>query len=97
MELEEIVKDWLIKNGYDGLWNADECGCSVEDFMPCGEPSRYCEAGHRKTAPPGSGVDFLMYPGKANPADGVKPCQNPFVDECSETEQTCASDCMSRR
>ena len=65
MELSEIVKIWLQENGYDGLCNPDiECGCAIEDLMPCGEPGIRCEAGHRKKASPGSGVDYLIYPGK---------------------------------
>jgi len=66
MKLEEIIKAWLKENGYDGLCNTDiECGCAVEDFMPCGEPSIYCEAGHQEPAPEGSGVDYFIYTGKA--------------------------------
>ena len=65
MELFDIMKKWLKENGYDGLCLPDEeCGCTFEDFMPCGEPSPRCEAGHCEKAPPGSGVDYLIYPGK---------------------------------
>ena len=43
--LAEIVKDWLAKHHYDGLYH-DECGCLVSDLMPCGEPSPNCRAGY---------------------------------------------------
>jgi hypothetical protein len=33
---KEIIQEWLIKEGHDGLCN-DECGCSVEDLAPCGD------------------------------------------------------------
>ena len=34
----EIVKGYLIENKYDGLYNdlcGDECGCGIDDLMPC--------------------------------------------------------------
>ena len=34
MTVEEIVKDYLGKNGYDGLCR-EGCGCRLDDFMPC--------------------------------------------------------------
>lgn len=65
MDLHEIVKEWLVENGYDGLCHSDsECGCSVDDFMPCSEPNQFCEAGHQEKAPEGSECDFWIVPGK---------------------------------
>jgi len=67
MKLPGIIKTWLEDNGYDGLCDPDnECGCHIDDFMPCGEPSIHCEAGHQEDAPKDSGVDYFIYPGKAN-------------------------------
>ena len=34
MTVQEIVKDYLEKCGYDGLCR-DDCGCGLDDFMPC--------------------------------------------------------------
>ena len=34
MTVKEIVKDYLEKNGYDGLCS-ENCGCGLDDFMPC--------------------------------------------------------------
>lgn len=34
MTVQEIVAEYLKNNGYDGLCNED-CGCGLEDFMPC--------------------------------------------------------------
>jgi hypothetical protein len=36
MTVKEIVKEYLEKNGYDGLCGGD-CGCGLDDFMPCAQ------------------------------------------------------------
>jgi len=46
MTVEEIVKQWLTDNGYDGLFN-DECGCELKDLGPCGEMTGDCTAGYK--------------------------------------------------
>ena len=48
MKIKEIVKKYLIKNGYAGLCNYNEgCGCGIKDFMPCGDPNiQDCVPGH---------------------------------------------------
>ena len=51
MNVKDIVKEWLSKNGYDGLSN-QECGCGIDDFMPCEGLSIFqdncdCEPGHK--------------------------------------------------
>lgn len=38
MDIKQIAMDWLAENGYEGLAHAElECGCDLDDFMPCGE------------------------------------------------------------
>lgn len=41
---KEIIAEWLKANGYDGLYN-HECGCLIDDLIPCGEDPSLCEAG----------------------------------------------------
>lgn len=46
--LYECIKDWLRKNGYDGLWfycPSQGCGCTLDDFAPCGEDPLECSPG----------------------------------------------------
>lgn len=46
LSVQEIVIAYLKQNGYDGLYN-DDCGCTLDDFMPCGEVGPDCSAGYR--------------------------------------------------
>jgi hypothetical protein len=49
MELKDIVRDYLIKNGFDGLFNQDnECGCLRDELMVCDEPSPFCAPGYKR-------------------------------------------------
>jgi len=60
MNVKEIIKAWLKEHKYEGLFNSDiECGCKLDDFMPCGEMRHDCEAGYIQ---PGShdGFDFMV-------------------------------------
>ena len=34
MTVKELVKDYLEKNGYDGLCR-EGCGCGIDNLMPC--------------------------------------------------------------
>lgn len=57
LNVEEIVKQYLIEHGYDGLCNDDgDCGCSLDDFNPCGELTCYCVAAYNH----GTKDDFIM-------------------------------------
>lgn len=65
MTLQQIVREWLKANGYDGLCDCNlECGCSVDDIMPCAEPGTECEAGYQKKGDKDSGYDFVIVPGR---------------------------------
>jgi len=52
--VKEIVSDWLKKNGYDGLYNDEECGCPLKNFMPCCGAVENCVAAYMH-------ADGLMY------------------------------------
>ncbi len=46
INVRDIVRDYLVANGYDGLAGHD-CGCLVSDLMPCSESQDGCKPGHR--------------------------------------------------
>lgn len=46
--ISDIVEDWLIAHGYDGLVNSDyACGCLLGDTAPCGDGCADCAAAYR--------------------------------------------------
>jgi len=54
-----IVTAWLREHGYDGLYR-QECGCLIEDFMPCGgEGIDDCMAGYRHPCACGAECEAL--------------------------------------
>jgi len=46
MDVEKIIKKYLIDNGFDGLQDSDRCGCKIDDLMPCEEVSPDCTPGY---------------------------------------------------
>jgi hypothetical protein len=61
MDVINIVREYLIKNGYDGLLQPGECGCALEDLAPCGEIQESCIAGYKGPCTCGEGCDFDIY------------------------------------
>lgn len=51
MNVKEIVYSYLINNKYDGLF-CEDCGCQVNDLMPCNNVIDHCEAGHKVPCDP---------------------------------------------
>lgn len=52
------VYQWLKENGYDGLCTAD-CGCRVDDLMPCGKLPGTCIPGHKRRGDDGNWGIFV--------------------------------------
>jgi len=46
-DVREIVKRWLQEHGYDGLTNLCDCGCELDDLMPCSNDVSGCVPGHK--------------------------------------------------
>jgi len=58
MTVLDIVKEYLIKNKYDGLYGF-YCGCSIDDLMPCcWEGTADCEPGHKVPCDCGEGCEY---------------------------------------
>jgi len=48
--VDNIVRDWLKLNGFDGLVHDDtECGCHLDDLFICGEFFSECRPAHKFT------------------------------------------------
>jgi len=48
MTVIEIVREYLKREGYDGLFNAEsECGCLFDNLAPCSFMCDECEAGYK--------------------------------------------------
>jgi hypothetical protein len=56
-----IVEEWLRANGYDGLCIPGECGCEIDDLMPCGSPNECCCMAGYKGPPTPEGGDWAIY------------------------------------
>lgn len=48
MTVKQIVEKYLKDNGYDGLQCYAECGCTLNDLMPCEENFSECTPGYIK-------------------------------------------------
>ena len=49
MNGKEIIQDWLKEHGYDGLCLPDDdCGCVIDDLVPCDSDPCLCRAGKKR-------------------------------------------------
>ena len=63
MNVQEIVKEYLKDNGYDGLYSRS-CGCRIDDLMPCSSGETWnCKPGYL-TYEHDQGGDFWIGPDK---------------------------------
>ena len=50
MNVNDIIKQYLIDNSLDGLYNQEgECACELSDLQPCGENHADCMPGIKKS------------------------------------------------
>ena len=61
MDVVKIVKRYLLDNDFEGLCSfMGDCGCEIDDLMPCCGPCAACEPGHKHVADPSTGWDFTI-------------------------------------
>lgn len=52
-DVKQIVKEWLEKNGYGGLYDGDVCGCTLDDlFIGGNDCGNSCQAGYKVKCTP---------------------------------------------
>jgi len=48
MTVKEIVLEYLKAQRFDGLCNVHDCGCAIDDLMPCCNDSiEHCQPGYK--------------------------------------------------
>ena len=71
--VEDIVKEYLKANGYDGLYNnAADCACKGDQLFCCGEVGMECKAGCLQTVPVNSEYEYMIV--VVNHGNKNKPC-----------------------
>jgi len=66
MDVTSIIREYLIKNGYDGLHNGAECGCDVNDLFPCDGMGADCNPGHKVIPPKDAEYEFYICENKTD-------------------------------
>ncbi len=61
MNVRDILTTWLLKNGYDGLWN-EVCGCETDNLVMCSEDPSNCEPGYKTECDCGDECIFHISP-----------------------------------
>lgn len=41
--VRDIVEAYLTANGYEGLWDGEDCGCRLGDLIPCDGRIEWCK------------------------------------------------------
>jgi hypothetical protein len=60
--VRKLVTDKLRQSGFDGLVNPHiDCGCLLDDLMPCEEPElSHCVGGYKHPAPDDTDYLYVM-------------------------------------
>jgi hypothetical protein len=73
--VRDIVIEYLQKNNYEGIYNEEiECGCFIDDLVPCGGSCCECSPGVKMK---------MTYEGEL--IDGIGPLPDPLPEEGNMT------------
>lgn len=96
-DVRDIVKTWLKKHGFDGLY-CDECGCELDDLMPCfSDGALSCHPGYKTVGCDpdcGQGCKFHIGPKKtispaSVPARAWDDARRPATPQPERTGKEC--------
>jgi hypothetical protein len=73
MTVKEILIEWLKTRGYDGLCY-DDCGCGLNDFMPCQSSCELCKP---------------AYEWQCSREERIEACDSEIAAYCDEKECQC--------
>ena len=58
--VEEIIKEYLTKNEFHGLYNSDvDCACKLDDLFPCGGVCTECTVGYLQPSDENSEYELI--------------------------------------
>lgn len=66
MNVKEIIKKYLMENGYNGLC-CEDCGCFINDLIPCDDVCDHCVPGYEDITP--EGLRLIITEGGRNGTD----------------------------
>lgn len=94
--LREMAAQWLRENHYDGLCNPDgECGCGLDDLMPCQCPNeRDCVCAYEIPAED-SGYDRMFSTSNSEqnaPSDNVERVARDLFNAIAPMHEHCNED-----
>lgn len=64
MNCREILQTWLIAGGFDGLQHDSDCGCKIDDLIPCDQDCSECTPGYLRLGKEGEECDWYIVPKK---------------------------------
>lgn len=73
--ITDLVREALTQKGYDGLLSSDgNCGCDLDDLMPCFETLHDCSAAYKQLITTGTAWEMVLdKPGETTEKSVVSP------------------------
>lgn len=58
--VKDVLKEYLIVNGFDGVFHDGDCACKADDLFPCDCSGADCEPGYLRRPNPGEDAEFII-------------------------------------